>query len=248
MSGWASESLTVAAISNVGLVRALNEDCISVDREVLIPEQGWQATLGNGPHLFLLADGMGGHAKGDVASRLVIDYVNKRAQELGEVASCLDVLRDANRYIYDQTHSAPERRGMGSTIVGCRVEGSFATWFNVGDSRAYRWRGGRLAQLSVDHVPHGGTGPRRTSHAITQSMGGTYRPVEVWPSVGSVDWRPEDRLLLCSDGLTDVVDDDTINRVLTDCSRAEDATRTLLDRVLRAGAPDNISILIAVQS
>lgn len=248
MSGSASGRLTAAAISNVGLVRPLNEDCISVDREVLIPEQGWQTVLGSDPHLFLLADGMGGHAKGDVASRLVIDYVNKRAGELGEVASCLDVLRDANRYIYDQARSAPERLGMGSTIVGCRVEGSVATWFNVGDSRAYRWRGGRLAQLSVDHVPHGGTGPRRTSHAITQSMGGTYRPVEVWPSVGSIDWRPGDRLLLCSDGLTDVVDDDTINQVFTECSRAEDTTSILLERVLRGGAPDNISIIVAVQN
>lgn len=142
MNGRVSRMLTAAGVSNVGLVRALNEDCISVDRDVLSSERNWQATLGDGPHLFLLADGMGGHAKGEVASRLVIDYVNNRAWELRDVASCVEVLRDANRYIYDQTHAVPDRLGMGSTIVGFCVEGSAATWFNVGDSRAYRWRGG----------------------------------------------------------------------------------------------------------
>lgn len=96
---------------------------------------------------------------------------------------------------------------------------------------------GRLEQLSVDHVPHAGTGQRRASHAITQSMGGTYRPVDVWPSVGSVDWRQGDRLLLCSDGLTDVVGDDTINQLLTESLRAEDAVGALLECVLRGARP-----------
>lgn len=241
-------SLTAAAVSNVGLVRALNEDCLSVDREVLAPEQSWRARLGDGPHFFLLADGMGGHAKGEVASRLVVDYVNNRAGDIEDAASCLEVLRDANRHVYDQTLSTPDRLGMGSTIVGVRLEGSAATWFNVGDSRVYLWRKGRLTQLSVDHVPHAGTGPRRTSSAITQSMGGTYRPVDIWPSLGSVDWRRGDRLLLCSDGLTDVVDEASINQFLAESSCAEDAVESLLEAGLRGGAPDNISIIVVIQS
>lgn len=248
MNDTRARSLLAAAVSNVGLVRTLNEDCLSVDGEVLAPDQSWRATLGEGPHLFLLADGMGGHAKGDVASRMVIDYVNKRAGELKDVASCLDVLRDANRHIYHETHLAPDRLGMGSTIVGVHLGRSTATWFNVGDSRVYRWRAGRLVQLSVDHVPHAGTGQRRASHAITQSMGGTYRPVDVWPSVGTADWLGGDRLLLCSDGLTDVLDDNSINQLLADYPYAEDAANALLEAVLRGGAPDNTTILVVTET
>lgn len=236
--------LEVAAISSVGLVRTLNEDCVSVGRQILPQERLWSATFHGDPLLLLVADGMGGHARGEVASQLAIEFLNMHSERMADAGGAIEALRDANRHVFEAGRESPDQAGMGATLVGAQIAGSRLIWFNVGDSRAYRWRGGRLSQLSIDHVPVRGTGGPRASHAITQSLGGTFRSQDVWPAVGTDDWLRGDWLLLCSDGLTDTVPDEGLASLLASSKNAEEAALALLGGAIEQGAPDNVSVLV----
>ncbi len=197
-------------------------------------------------NLLLIADGMGGQARGEVASALVVQLLNARANEVSEPDSCLPVLREANRHVYLAAAERLGCEGMGTTVVGVVLQSERFIWFNVGDSRLYRWRAGELQQVSVDHVPDGQGGLHR-SHVITQSLGGLPHWVEIWPAIGVENAVRGDWLILCSDGLTDCVPDPEIVNVLG----STDSPNAAVDRLIRAaflrGAPDNITVLIAAE-
>lgn len=238
-------ALDVAAVCTIGLVRPLNEDCISVGRQIIPHERLWRADPIAEPVLLLVADGMGGHAQGEVASRLAVEFLSEKATRMAEREDAIHALRCANNHVFDATLKSPDRAGMGATLVGAQITASRLIWFNVGDSRAYRWRSGQLSQLSIDHVEGGESDALRPSHVVTQSLGGSSLRQEIYPAAGVDEWRRGDWLILCSDGLTDTVSDEMIARTLSRSDDAGCAVLALLERTLQRGAPDNVSVLVA---
>jgi protein phosphatase len=238
--------LNVAAFCGRGVVRTGNEDSASVDGKTLLHEQFSQTQIPIGEnHLMLVADGMGGHAKGEVASQLAIDTINVSWQRARQTFDPIEVIKGANRRVYDEMQRDISLRGMGSTVVGLYLEKNKVTWFNVGDSRCYLYRVGKLSQLSQDHVPRGDTSSGGTrSHRITQSIGGSYSANEVWPAVGQFLYEIGDRVLLCSDGLSDSVSDTEITLILAANHSPLSAIKGLKEAAFHAGAPDNVTCIL----
>jgi serine/threonine protein phosphatase PrpC len=205
------------------------------------------------PPVFLVADGMGGHDAGDVASRLAVEefaqLAGRTSASAHDVHACFE--RTAAR-----VHEAFEGRAGGTTIAGVAVaeeaDGSYWLVFNVGDSRVYRWVSGTLTQISVDHsvvqelVDHGELAPELASthperHVLTRAIatGSTLEP-DYW----LIPAGPHDRILVCSDGLTREVTDDVIGEVLGQCSDPQDAAQRLVQRAIEAGGRDNVSTVV----
>jgi PPM family protein phosphatase len=227
------------------LSRDHNEDCAAVSGNILSEGHLSTFTIGLDGNLLIVADGMGGHAKGEVASALTIKGLNKLAPSIIDLESCIDAIRIVNRELYDAMSRDEALRGMGTTVAGIVLHQRSALWFNVGDSRAYLYRG-RLKQLTRDHVPDGDTAPRsHRSHAITQSLGGYHKLSEVWPAAGQISITPGDKILLCSDGLTDLVSDKEIELHMQEGDTPKQMTCKLVNTALSRGAPDNVTIIIA---
>jgi PPM family protein phosphatase len=240
--------IEVTAFTHKGCVRARNEDSIVVagwvsDVEMSAPRRSRHA-LGE-PLLFAVADGLGGHAAGEVASRLAIKRL--AAGKASAQADCIAArLAGINTELYEAMKSDPSLVGMGTTIAGLVLCARRAVWFNVGDSRIYRERSGRIEQLSVDDVP---PGPR--NGVITQTLGGCRSFVPILPHIGGEDFAEDfaeenlllrSRWLLCSDGLTDMLDDAEIERAFA--ASDEETLRTLFAAAMAAGGRDNISIVV----
>lgn len=237
----------VAGYTSTGCVRKFNEDRASVDGFRLVTDSPFATSLVSEQNLLLVADGMGGHARGDIASDLALTFLENHKVDLLQPDRRIDVMRNANRSIFAAGLSNPSWLGMGATVVGALVSSRSASWFNLGDSRAYLFRDHRLQQLSQDHVPSYATGAgRKRSHAVSQSLGGTRYPTDVWPALGSLEMQVGDRLLLCSDGLTDVVEDREIGVQLDSTDDASGAVNKLVSKCLSRGAPDNVTILLAI--
>jgi protein phosphatase len=238
-----SFSRQVAALSDPGLVRDRNEDAIAIDGKRVKDGELTTIVLSPGLHNVVLADGLGGHARGDVASTLVAKHLSEAM--LDNLETCLEAIRSVNRRIYDEMQRDQSLLGMGSTVVGAVLLDHQICWFNVGDSRVYLFRNNELCQLSTDHVPREDTAEwARRSHVLTQSLGGDYFPSDVWPAFDRIDFANDDILLLCSDGLTDVVDDTTITQVLARHLTTSETARVLVDLALHGGGPDNVSVVI----
>ncbi len=235
--------IEVTALSHTGGVRDNNEDSITVagwvsDVAMSAPRRSRHALAE--PLLLAVADGMGGHAGGEVASR----YAIKRLAEERASNSAADIgarLATIHAELYQTMKAVPSLLGMGTTVVGLLLSATRAVWFNVGDSRIYRHRGGRLEQLSVDDVP---SGPR--SGLITQTLGGSPGFLPMAPHIGEEDLVLPSRWLLCSDGLTDMLGDAEIERALA--ASDEDALRALFTAAMQAGGADNISIVLVSAS
>jgi protein phosphatase len=181
-----------------------------MDKPVIFPVPNDRCVL-------MVADGMGGHPHGDAASRLVLRYLVKVIDRLSNPASCAEVIKGANQRLFEIMHEDRDMLGMGTTLVGAVLTAERLTTFNVGDSRCYLFSAGRLIQLSYDDVPEGESnhfGPRR-SHALTQALSGASFPVAIEPHV-TVDapLAAGETLLLCSDGLTDMVTSEVISSTL----------------------------------
>lgn len=233
-----------AGLSSTGCVRKHNEDCAAVDGAIISEGAVSAFALGDGHHLLLVADGMGGHAKGEVASAFAVDALVHLTSSMTDAASCVHVVREVNRSLYDVMKQDETLRGMGTTIVGVVLQKARAIWFNVGDSRAYLYRGA-LQQLTTDHVPAGDTARKgRRSHAITQSLGGGFGVTDIWPAAGSLSLMPGDKLLICSDGLTDLLSDDEIAALLDQAIKPEETVTKLIKTALTRGAPDNVTVIV----
>ncbi len=243
-------SWTIAAFTHRGRVRLNNEDAIAIDERVLIGDMDAPIimTSPNGSCLLMIADGMGGHAHGAMASRAVLDYLVATVDRLSSPASCAEVVEEANRHLYELMREHEEALGMGSTLVGAVLTAGNLLTFNIGDSRGYLFSSGQLVQLSYDDVPEGASspfGPRR-SHALTQALGGSTFHLAVEPHI-SIDapLAPGETLLLCSDGLTDMVSDQAISDALGTAQDPLQAAKRLAAKAFSAGARDNVSLLIA---
>lgn len=240
--------LEIVAYTHRGLVRKRNEDSIwigswSSKPEMEAPYLTHRAVSTSG-ELLLLADGMGGHAAGDVASKFVVSELGSVSEEI-EPVSIEKALNDINKKLLNYTFSDPNYRGMGSTIVGAKVRmDRSATIFNVGDSRAYIW-GEQKRLVSVDDtlvdkrsaISNG----LSLSHGITQCFGGFSANKTLIPHVTECDIA-DDFLMLCSDGLSDFVDFDKLqfNKDIPLVEIAQEMVEAALD----AGGRDNISVVL----
>ena len=211
--------------------------------------------------LFAVADGMGGHAAGDVASRTAIETVDRLVGGVrpdagmeGRTAELVEATRAANVAIFEDAEREPERAGMGTTLTIFTVIPELRSRLivHVGDSRAYMLRDGSLTQLTTDHtwvqkqVELGKLTPRRArvhpySSVLTHALG---VPDEERIDTLMGEIRDGDLYLLCTDGLTTVLEDDTIEEVLLDGPDLQTQAKDLIDAANQAGGPDNITVVL----
>ena len=234
--------MTYYTRTHIGLVRKKNEDCC------------FAAEVSSG-FFAIVADGMGGHSGGEVASGIVIDTA--RALLFNKAPHCLDqddireLLTQANRNVLEKAGENKALKGMGSTATLVFICGTKAIIGHVGDSRAYLFRDAQLSQLTKDHsyvqmlVENGYitqeealVHPHR--NIITRAIG-TENDLE--PDVWTDELKANDVLLLCSDGLSNAVCDEKIAEILRE--NIPDAADRLIEASLAAGGPDNVSVVIA---
>jgi protein phosphatase len=204
------------------------------------------------PPLFAIADGMGGAQAGEVASRLAAAALKESGADAGGEQRIVDLIQEANRRVYDRSSTDPNTSGMGTTITVALAENDRVSFGHVGDSRAYLIRDGRMEQLTEDHSlvnellksgrlsrEEAETHPQRS--VITRALG-TDPDVDV--DTFSVPVQTGDLFLLCSDGLTDMVSEDSILAVVErhrdDVDRA---LRALVKEANRGGGEDNITVV-----
>jgi serine/threonine protein phosphatase PrpC len=229
-----------AAVSHVGKIRANNQD------------SGYA-----GAQLFVVADGMGGHAGGDVASAIAL----KRIIEADRVfASANDAefalqssLIAANAMLAETVFEHPELTGMGTTVSAILRSGDKIAIAHIGDSRIYLMRDGELKQITADHtfvqrlVDSGRITPEEAAvHPRRSVLMRVLGDVDAAPEIDTTiyDLKPGDRWLLCSDGLSSYVSDDKIEAALTAIPGAKDAADRLVKESLDQGAPDNVTVVV----
>ncbi|MBH25478.1 MAG: hypothetical protein CMH57_13725 [Myxococcales bacterium] len=235
--------LTYVPLSDIGVQREENQDYQGHD----LTPQGF---------LFIVADGMGGHAGGATASQMAVNHT-RRAFSVMEpdkpVGALKDSIQIANRAVWSMAAQRPELHGMGSTIVALLVQERCAYIAHVGDSRIYLLRDHKLHQLTKDHtmvqrlVDEGVIAPEQAehhqkSHILNRSLGGKNW-VEVDAREEPIELQEGDIFLLCSDGLTGLVDDDEIGRILVH-TELHQAARILVDEANARGGFDNTTIAL----
>jgi serine/threonine protein phosphatase PrpC len=243
----------VAACTDKGRVRPINEDSYRISP---------------GQSLFVLSDGLGGAAKGEVASAMAVEVVAASLQENalaaipGEFAGRPELSKEtnflvravelANRKIHEQGMRDPACRGMGATIVAARLSGRRLSLAHVGDSRAYLFRADALQQLTADHslvaeqVRHGLMSHQQAAASELQSVLtralGTDESVEV--DADEIELFPRDSLLLCSDGLTRMVPESEIAGILAQATGVRIAAEQLVNRANECGGHDNVTVVV----
>ncbi len=228
--------IDAAAVTHPGSVRFRNEDTVALPGIMTVAPIEVPLSIrfagSDGPVLFAVIDGMGGQRGGQEASRLVALSLLNDANDDVRAA-----LVRANAAVYEEMRRVPDLRGMGATVAGVAIEGSDATVFNVGDARAYHFSQGYLMLATVDDRAD------PASAIVTQSLGGADRPKAIDPHIADLSLGYGDRLLLCSDGLSEVVPFDAIQQILGE-ETLDHAAAVLLQAALQAGAPDNVSIVV----
>lgn len=234
-------SLTAHGATHVGLVRTGNEDAFYTGRTV-----------------FVVADGLGGHVAGEVASALAVERVAQfdpgAHEDLEDLQRALaDAVRAANTVVHDDAQAHHERAGMGTTVTAAAVSQGRVLLAHVGDSRAYLHRAGSLRQLTTDHtaaqeaVDAGYLTPEQAArrperHMLARAVG--LKPDVVVDTPPPVGLEAGDRLLLCSDGLIEPVDDEGIATILAEHPDPEEACAALVQAALDGGAPDNVTVVL----
>ncbi|MEI2766637.1 MAG: protein phosphatase 2C domain-containing protein [Dermatophilaceae bacterium] len=210
-----------------------------------------------GPHLLVLADGMGGHAAGDVASSMIVGSLAHLDDEGLSAEQAMTALADelaaANDRLAEAMHDDADLAGMGSTTIAILRSGTKLAMAHIGDSRAYLLREGDFSQLTKDHsfVQHL-LDERRISE--DEALHHPQRSLVTRVMTGQADDQPDlsvrelllgDRYLLCSDGLTDFVTDDTVREILAEASDPDQAAERLVEVAVKASARDNITVVVA---
>lgn len=232
-----------AARSAIGLVRQGNEDSAFIS-----------------PQLIAVADGMGGHAAGEVASRIAIEVLHSLIETLTSTEIDEDSVEDLLMHslhsidaeISEVTDEQIEKRGMGTTLTALLIRGKQLSLLHVGDSRCYRLRGNTLEQLSSDHtviqelldqgaISHAEAAEHPQRSMLTQALRGDG---DVTPVLQVYEVKKGDRYLLCSDGLSGYLTEKEIKIGLRKSDKAE-AVKFLVDATYVNGAPDNVTVLIA---
>jgi len=233
------------SITDTGRIRTSNQDCVFCEENA----------IGSFPNLFIVADGMGGHRAGDTASRLCVEEVVKQIQTTDRktpVSVFEQAVESANRAIYEKAAANADLAGMGTTMVATVIEDGVAYIVNVGDSRLYQMRE-TISQITIDHslveemVQSGEiqkeemrTHPNK--NIITRALG---TGISVRPDCFEIEVREGDVLLLCSDGLTNMLEDSRIENIIREHNGdLAQAGEILVEQANEAGGKDNISVIL----
>lgn len=224
-----------AGDSHIGLVRSGNEDAFLL-----------------APPLFAVADGMGGHLAGEVASSLAIETLLASAPRTSDAKALARAVHQANEAVIQAAKEGRGRQGMGTTLTAVMLDGTRIAVAHVGDSRAYLLHFGRLQQLTNDHSlvadlvrlgqltpEEARTHPNRS--VITRALGSDRNMLV---DAFELEAAPGDRLLIASDGLTSMVSDEMIERILATAPTPADAVDALIDAALDAGGTDNVTVIV----
>ena len=237
--------MRVYSATDVGQKRKMNQDYVFVSKD----------PVGNLPNLFVVADGMGGHNAGDFASshavQILVDEIRKDA-DFNPVKVIRHAIETANAEILTRAQEEEDLRGMGTTIVVATIVGHYAYVANVGDSRLYLIQAGAIRQVTRDHsyveemvamgqMRRGSVDYNSRKNIITRAMG-IGRSVE--PDFFEVDLEEGDYILLCSDGLSNMVDDDTICSIVTGPGSLKEKASRLIREANRQGGIDNIAVVL----
>lgn len=247
--------IKAAGITDVGLKREGNEDAYLMDDQL---------------HLYLVADGMGGHLAGEVASKVAVELIAKAFKRwslagtdgeeiFGDIDSSLSTqgnyllgaIRLANRVIHEMAAADERYQGMGTTLAALSISPSLVVAANVGDSRIYLVREGQLERLSRDHTvvseqvemgimtqDEAAHSPLR--HVLTKNLGSAE---EVYPDIFELEPSNNDRYILCTDGLTDLVSDEEILDMTMLVKSPDNLCRDFVDMVLKRGGHDNTTVI-----
>lgn len=232
------------SITDTGVMREMNQDYFFASDE----------PVGSLPNLYIVADGMGGHKAGDYASRYTTQrLVASVSRSSGEepVTILKEAIGTANRLLIEEALEDETKRGMGTTVVAATIIANRLYVANVGDSRLYL-AGREMRQITKDHslvaemVRIGEMGAAEAKahpdkNIITRAIGAS---AHVEADFFEVDLTPEDRILICTDGLTNMVDDSEIRDVVTEDAPIEKRVEKLVYEANRAGGKDNITVMI----
>ena len=229
------KTVSYAARTDVGKVREHNEDCFSVD-----------ATLG----LFVVADGMGGHASGEVASQIAVDTI---FDQVRQGSSLLHAIEKAHLDIQKGVEDGAGKKGMGTTVVAVQLSGNNYTLAWVGDSRAYEWYEG-ITQISKDHslvqmlidsgkITKAEAREHPRKNIIYQNLGAAEAD-DLQVSLKQGLLYKNHKIILCSDGLSDEIDDDRISEIIAAADNDDEAVERLLAAAIDNGGNDNVTAIV----
>jgi len=246
--------LKAAGLTHVGRQRQHNEDSFLVEQDA---------------HLFLVADGMGGHAAGEIASRIAVDSISEfilhTKEDDGTWPHAYDehykrstnrlmaAVRLANTRVLEAMRKDARLRGMGTTVVACLADDETMSFAHVGDSRAYLIRGDQLSRITNDHswvfeqvqagmLTEAEAEKHPLRNVITRALGGA---LQVTPDASEIEMKSGDVYLLCSDGLTGMVPEDEILRVVTQSDGdLEHACQLLIEAANERGGLDNVTAIL----
>ena len=228
-------------ISDIGLVRETNEDSY-----ICAP-----------PNLFIVADGMGGHVAGEIASKLAVttvnDYIQKNGGKISPELILNQAITQANTSVYQMAQSKEDFNGMGTTITAVYIEETTIYWGHVGDSRIYLLRNGNLCQVTSDHslvweLVQSGNITKEEAHVhpkrnmLTRAVGTSCL---ITIDTGIIAWKPGDIVLMCTDGLTNMVSEQDICALMQCEERdSESILKQLIVQAKDAGGFDNITAIL----
>lgn len=239
------ELLKTFSKTDIGKKRKINQDYVYTSEQ----------PIGNLSNVFIVADGMGGHAAGDLASKTAVETMIK------EIEDCFEknpskifkrAITTANEVVYKTAKEDPALNGMGTTVVAATFVGKYLQIANVGDSRLYVGNNRGIKQITVDHslveemVRRGGIGRLEArnhpdKNIITRAVGVRSK---VEPDFYTQELLPGDWVLLCSDGLTNMLEDEAIRRIVCSARDVAEAVEELVAKANEQGGKDNISVVL----
>lgn len=232
------------AATDVGVERKINQDCVYYSL----------TEVGPLPNLFIVADGMGGHKAGDIASRYTVDNFVARVKDASG-KDIADVIGDAvtwvNRALIEKAQESSDYMGMGTTLVVATISDNMLKVANVGDSRLYVI-GNDIRQITRDHslveemvslgeIDRKAARTHKRKNIITRAIGGEK---EVEAEMFCVELQPHDKVLMCSDGLSNMIEDEDILKIVKDGPTISEAAERLIDTANKNGGKDNISVIL----
>lgn len=232
------------AITDVGLSRNMNQDSIYCSEK----------PIGNLPNLFIVADGMGGHKAGDMASRYTVEqFIENVIQDKSNnpITIIGNAIKKVNEQLVIKASESEDYQGMGTTLVVATISEGLLHIANVGDSRLYVL-GEQMKQVTRDHslveemvllgeIERKDARMHEKKNIITRAIGGSN---SVMADFFEIELGKKDRIIMCSDGLTNMIDDDEMRIIVNNSSDIEDAAKKLVERANNNGGKDNISVII----
>lgn len=242
--------IEIAAASRCGCVRYQNEDMILVGAQFIRDDDftGHVSVEDDGRYLLAIADGMGGHSSGDVASSDTLHNLQfffhdiPAGLDAGDFNEKLvDWHESINTFLMSKGRSEEQYQDMGTTLIGLAYYGGNFYSMQCGDSRLYRFRNGELTQLTIDHSLNNLLGVEKHSCILTNCIGGGCTTSYIDIVQLSADVQDQDVYMMCSDGLTDMIDNERIASILAEGGDAD----ALCNAAIEAGGLDNVSVCIA---